>query len=113
MSVVNVMCTPACLQILYPLRIKSSLGSVDYGVDSVDNGMDSAVSVVLHLEDNAAPLITPSPLSGKRRGGGRGDDGSDIQFQAIESGYKKLQSGFWVMSCYEVKPPIRVKPECP
>ena len=54
--------------------------------------------VVLRIEDNDAPLITPVPTRKKRRGGRDDHAGEDsnIQFQALESGFKKQQGGFWV-----------------
>lgn len=76
------------IQVLYPLRVKPTLEPAENGVESSD--------IVLRMEDNDAPLITEAPVKLKR--GARDDrksDSSDIQFQA--SGFKKLQSGQWVI----------------
>ena len=68
--------------------------------ESADNGVDT--SIALHMEENNESLITPAPLKGKKKrgkGGGNTGDVSIIQFQAPESGgFKKLQSGFWVIT---------------
>ena len=76
-------------QILYPLRVKPTFESAD--------GEGGPLDVVIQIEDSDAPLITTAPVKKTRRdtGGSRDAHTSNIQFQALESGYKR-QSGFWV-----------------
>ena len=79
-------------QVLYPLRmtLTSDSESTDIGVDPTD--------VVICIEINDAPLISPAPVKKERRAerNGHMNKGSSIQFQALVSGFKKQQIGFWV-----------------
>lgn len=77
---------------MYPLRVKPTFESEDGG------GVEPS-DITIHIEESdLPPLITPAPVKkskGVVGGGSKDAQTSSIQFQALESGYKR-KSGFWV-----------------